>query len=207
MTRLMLHETEQASVRAIIAAEPDPEAAPPGDVVLRHLARLVGSQSSGVVLVDPGDADLTLPLGVHRVGWYPHLDHDHHGPGAEVLLVRVRRGRHLVELWMARPDPFSAREEAIVGLVAPALERLLRAHPAAAMPLSLTVQERRVLREVAVGRSNAEVAERLFIAPCTVRKHLENAYRKLGVTNRVAAVAAVGRDAELHAVERTGTFA
>jgi DNA-binding CsgD family transcriptional regulator len=31
-----------------------------------------------------------------------------------------------------------------------------------------------------------EVAERLFISPDTVKKHTYNAYRKLGVQNRVA---------------------
>jgi DNA-binding NarL/FixJ family response regulator len=39
--------------------------------------------------------------------------------------------------------------------------------------------------------SNAEIAEQLVVAPCTVGKHLENAYRKLGVTNRLAAVHAL----------------
>ena len=44
---------------------------------------------------------------------------------------------------------------------------------------------------VATGMSNAEIAEQLVVAPCTVRKHLENAYRKLGVTNRLAAMNAL----------------
>ena len=78
----------------------------------------------------------------------------------------------------------------MLGLVAPALERLMRERPSSTLP-SLTVQERRVLQHVAAGLSNAEIAERLFVAPCTVRKHLENAYRKLGVTNRLAAVNAL----------------
>ena len=45
---------------------------------------------------------------------------------------------------------------------------------------------------VAAGLSNAAIAERLYVAPCTVRKHLEHAYRKLGVSNRYAAVHALG---------------
>jgi DNA-binding CsgD family transcriptional regulator len=40
---------------------------------------------------------------------------------------------------------------------------------------------------VAQGASNREAAEELYITVHTVRKHLENAYRKLGVTNRTAA--------------------
>jgi DNA-binding NarL/FixJ family response regulator len=48
---------------------------------------------------------------------------------------------------------------------------------------------------VAAGRSNAEIAAHLGVCASTVRKHLENAYRKLGVTNRTAAVARLqGRD-------------
>ena len=94
----------------------------------------------------------------------------------------------------------------MLGLLAPALERLMRERPSSTLP-SLTVQERRVLQHVAAGLSNAEIAERLFVAPCTVRKHLENAYRKLGVTNRTAAVAAVGREGRAAAGERVEIFA
>ena len=39
-----------------------------------------------------------------------------------------------------------------------------------------------MLNHVAAGRSNSQIAERLFVAPSTVRKHLENIYSKLGVT-------------------------
>ena len=51
----------------------------------------------------------------------------------------------------------------------------------------LSASERRVLTLVARGASNREVAEELYVTVHTVRKHLENAYRKLGVTNRTAA--------------------
>ena len=54
--------------------------------------------------------------------------------------------------------------------------------------LGLTARERQILAWVARGKTNAEVAETLWIAPSTVRKHLENVYAKLGVRTRTAAV-------------------
>jgi DNA-binding CsgD family transcriptional regulator len=53
----------------------------------------------------------------------------------------------------------------------------------------LTAREREVLAWVARGKTNAEVARLLWLAPSTVRKHLENVYAKLGVNTRTAAVA------------------
>ena len=55
--------------------------------------------------------------------------------------------------------------------------------------VQLTVREREVLAWVARGKTNAEIAELLWLAPSTVRKHLENVYAKLGVRTRTAAVA------------------
>lgn len=54
----------------------------------------------------------------------------------------------------------------------------------------LTPREREVLRLVAKGRSNHQIAQSLWVSQDTVRFHLRNAYRKLGVHNRRAAVAA-----------------
>ena len=56
--------------------------------------------------------------------------------------------------------------------------------------VTLTNREREIVDALAEGCSNAEIAERLTIAPTTVRKHLENIYAKLGVGSRTAAVAA-----------------
>jgi DNA-binding CsgD family transcriptional regulator len=39
------------------------------------------------------------------------------------------------------------------------------------------------------GKTNEEIARILWVAPHTVRKHLENAFEKLEATNRTAAVA------------------
>ena len=59
----------------------------------------------------------------------------------------------------------------------------------ARVPPPLTDREREILELVAAGKSNAEIAETLWVAPGTVRKHLENVYEKLGVHSRTAAVA------------------
>jgi len=54
--------------------------------------------------------------------------------------------------------------------------------------LGLTARECDILAWVARGKTNAEVAEILWVEPSTVRKHLENVYAKLSVHTRTAAV-------------------
>jgi DNA-binding CsgD family transcriptional regulator len=53
--------------------------------------------------------------------------------------------------------------------------------------LRLTARERQILAWLARGKTNQEIAEILWIAPTTVRKHLESLYAKLGVRTRTAA--------------------
>jgi DNA-binding NarL/FixJ family response regulator len=53
----------------------------------------------------------------------------------------------------------------------------------------LTTREAEILELVGAGLTNAAIAERLWISPGTVKKHLDNIYAKLGVANRTAAVA------------------
>ncbi len=58
----------------------------------------------------------------------------------------------------------------------------------------LTAREVEVLRLVAQGRSNREIAAELFIAEKTARNHVERVYTKLGVNNRTqATLAAIDR--------------
>ena len=66
---------------------------------------------------------------------------------------------------------------------------------AADIPSSgLTAREVEVLRLVAQGKSNREIAAELFIAEKTARNHIERVYTKLGVNNRTqASLAAIDR--------------
>jgi DNA-binding NarL/FixJ family response regulator len=52
----------------------------------------------------------------------------------------------------------------------------------------LTDREAQILQMLADGCSPAEVAERLFISPKTVRNHLSKVYEKLGVNSRSQAI-------------------
>jgi DNA-binding NarL/FixJ family response regulator len=52
----------------------------------------------------------------------------------------------------------------------------------------LTERERTILDAVASGRTTAEISRELWVSEHTVKFHLTNIYRKLGVTNRAGAV-------------------
>ncbi len=52
----------------------------------------------------------------------------------------------------------------------------------------LTSRELEVLELMAEGFSHKEVAEKLYVSPETIRKHLSNIYGKLKVNNKIAAI-------------------
>jgi DNA-binding CsgD family transcriptional regulator len=62
------------------------------------------------------------------------------------------------------------------------------------LPAGLTAREAEVLRLVAEGATNAQIAERLYLSVKTVERHLLNAYRKAGVRNRAEAATFALRD-------------
>lgn len=96
---------------------------------------------------------------------------------------------------------FSTRDRAVLELVRPHLRRIdemtqLRRGIGDHEPEDLnrlTTREAEILELVATGLTNAAIAERLWISPGTVKKHLENVYAKLGVANRTAAIACTNR--------------
>jgi DNA-binding CsgD family transcriptional regulator len=84
---------------------------------------------------------------------------------------------------------FSERDRALLTLLRPHLHQAYldserRRHP---VP-RLTPRQWELLRLVAAGHTNAQVARQLGVAEGTVRIHLGNVYERLGVSSRTAAV-------------------
>src|SRR5262249_13911453 len=80
----------------------------------------------------------------------------------------------------------SAREHALKLLAA--FGRVVEP-PMLPLSMSLSPRELGVLRLLAAGRSNEAIAGELVVALSTVKWHVANIYRKLGVSGRVQAVA------------------
>lgn len=221
MTRLELNDREQWALRDLLATEPCPGSPLPTKHVLELLAVLIPADEVAAVYQDgtytltrgiflgcdtSEEPDLPQPSdGPHYLGIMHWREHPLAAQACfgglkgqrDGLCIGFRNGADgLVQLALDRwQGPFTERDVAMLRMLAPLLARLSRERLTPALPVSLTTQERRVLSHVAAGQSNAEIAAALFVAPSTVRKHLENVYRKLGVTSRVAAVARLqGRD-------------
>ena len=73
---------------------------------------------------------------------------------------------------------------------AAALVELAEAMP----PAGLTGREAEILRLLAEGRTNREIAATLVLSVHTIERHLANAYRKIGARNRADATAFVLRN-------------
>jgi DNA-binding CsgD family transcriptional regulator len=86
------------------------------------------------------------------------------------------------------PD-FSERDRALLTLIRPHLHQAyLDAERRRAQSSPLTPRQTDLLRLVADGHTNAQVARRLGVSEGTVRTHLENIYGRLQVSSRTAAV-------------------
>lgn len=212
MPEIVLTERQQVSLRALMALEATPGSLPP-TTVLELVDRLVPSDcidislsdSTGCIvdhvvlsgsvapIDDPHVCDGPLMLGLVHQARHPDTQEMLHSAGVtDGITLGFRCGRtHVVQLSMDRyRQEFSDRDVAVLRMVSPTLQRLMRTQRTTALPASLTITERRVLQLVATGRSNSDIAADLYVSVATVRKHLEHAYRKLGVHNRMAAVVA-----------------
>jgi LuxR family maltose regulon positive regulatory protein len=78
---------------------------------------------------------------------------------------------------------------AYVGRLLSAFDEPTQKALAAGLAEPLTARELEVMRLVAVGMRNQEIADQLVISLPTVKRHIANAYGKLGVGHRTEAVA------------------
>jgi DNA-binding NarL/FixJ family response regulator len=77
--------------------------------------------------------------------------------------------------------------EVAAGNVFHAFARRTVSNPVSSFQPNLTAREHEILRWVAAGASNSAIARELFVTEQTVKFHLSNVYRKLGVANRTEA--------------------
>jgi len=230
---LTLTDVQQAALRSLMTYDAARERTLPPPETLRLIGALVPCDAMGVAVCDEdgtcaeevvlpsswtgmlldGEVSGQVPLGV--VHWGRRRD-EADACGAlegvvDGLAVGFPLGFDAVgQVWFdRRHQEFTDDDVARLELIIPLLQRLMGARAVPQLPGTLTVQEQRVLLLVADGMSNAEIAARLFVSVCTVRKHLENAYRKLGVHSRMAAVVALegGPAARLERDPRIPKFA
>ena len=69
------------------------------------------------------------------------------------------------------------------------LQSQLTVPPSQAAPHGLSPREVEVLRLIAAGRSNRQIAEALYLSPRTVERHIANIYLKIDVHNKAEATA------------------
>ncbi|HEY3238602.1 MAG TPA: response regulator transcription factor, partial [Acidimicrobiia bacterium] len=137
-----------------------------------------------------GPVDLTLGLLATTLGHFEEAEA--HFAASDDLC-----GRMQAPLWLARSRREWARmlerragpgdTERARELAGPAPTRRRPAAPA--LPGGLTEREAEVLRLVAEGKTNREIAAALYLSEKTVARHLSNMFTKLGVTSRAAATA------------------
>lgn len=133
---------------------------------------------------------------LHSSGVYA----DHFGPcGVEhammVCLPATGGLSRRILLNRGRGPDFTDRDRTVLALLRPHLAELVhRLERQRRDAVDLTPRQRQLLELIAAGHSNSQVARELVLSPHTVRKHLENIFSRLGVTNRMAAVAVVFPD-------------
>ncbi len=150
--------------------------------------RAIADHARGTVLLAEGDAGEALAHLRRGCRTFHEIDLPYEAAWSEVriaeacLLLGDRESAHLA-LDAARATFARLR-------ATPDLERIDRLGTARADRAGpLTARELEVLRLVAAGKSNRDIAEALTISPHTVGRHLQNIFMKLDLSSRAAATA------------------
>jgi ATP/maltotriose-dependent transcriptional regulator MalT len=145
------------------------------------------AHARGAVSLTAGDAQSALPALRQGARMWLDLDVPYEAARARVLLGLACRA-------VQDDDAAELELEAARGVftelgAAPDLARLdaLAAEPVSGREHGLTARELEVLRLVAAGRSNREIAATLVISEHTVARHVQNIFAKLDVSSRAAA--------------------
>jgi DNA-binding CsgD family transcriptional regulator len=153
------------------------------------LLRAMSAQAVGAVLLADGDArGAVAALHRARSAW-EELQAPYEVARVRVLLAAACR--RLGDADTARIEQTAAREVFTDVDARPDLarldERAAQRQPDAAA--GLTAREVEVIRLVAAGLTNREIADELVISEKTVARHLNNMFTRLGLSNRAAATA------------------
>jgi DNA-binding NarL/FixJ family response regulator len=142
--------------------------------------RLTASSAGARVLVLTISADDRTVIDAIKAGASGYMLKDAPVEDIYRAIQAVASGQLLVSPRVSR---------ALVGVLGDAADR---SKLAAAIESTLSDRELEVLRLLAIGRGNADIAGELFLSPATVKNHVAEVLNKLGVDNRVeAAVYAV----------------
>ena len=108
-----------------------------------------------------------------------------HAAAGDPARARVRIGEALGSARSLGARPLAARAAAELR----AVEGGSAAAGARTPTHGLTRRELQILRRVAAGRTNRQIAEELVLSPRTIEMHAQNAFHKLGARSRAEASA------------------
>jgi DNA-binding CsgD family transcriptional regulator len=146
--------------------------------------RAVAAQAEGAVALAEGDARTALPL--LRRAWEAWQDLDAPYDAARARVLMAQACADLGDADTAALEQDAARDAFLRLGARPDLARL-EALARGGRDHELTGREVEVLRLIARGRTNREVASALVISERTVARHVQNIFAKLRVSSRAAA--------------------
>jgi LuxR family maltose regulon positive regulatory protein len=155
---------------------------------------------AGLEQVDRERGSIRVLMGVHLT---QAMAYQRRGDQAQAIhafeaALRLAAPQGYRVLFIPHPGrPTRALLEATRAIAPDFVDSILNIHPAAdaapspiaALPEPLSAQEIRVLKLVAAGKSNQEIADELVISAGTAKWHVHNILQKLEVNNRAQAIA------------------